>query len=201
MPQIAGPPARPGFCSGILGLVRACANGWSAAKSTIARCKGREQPSGLTFAPRTKGRTRVVPDRYCGSKTSTSPNFVCQRSFFTLAVHQGLATQVPLRRLDPLVRPTLHGLAAQKPHSSTNRSSAASASPRSPSRFPTAPIVDANLSRNCGWDWQNAQSASSLSAAVAMGPIPSIIEGSAYSPQRRVAPLSRGQIDRPEIGR
>ena len=48
--------------------------------------------------------------------TVISPSFVCQRSFFTLAVHPGLATNVPLRRLDALVRPTLQRLAAQKPH-------------------------------------------------------------------------------------
>ena len=58
----------------------------------------------------------MVLCRYCGSTTSISPNFVCQRSFFTLAVHPGLAANVPLRRLDPLVRPTLQCLAAQKPH-------------------------------------------------------------------------------------
>ena len=45
-----------------------------------------------------------------------SPNFVCQQSFFTLAVHTGLAANAPLRRLDPTVRPTLQRLAAQKPH-------------------------------------------------------------------------------------
>ncbi len=45
-----------------------------------------------------------------------SPNFVCQQSFFTLAVHTGLAANAPLRRLDPIVRPTLQRLAAQKPH-------------------------------------------------------------------------------------
>src|SRR5271165_6548533 len=50
----------------------------------MARCSGREHPSGLTFAPSTKGRTRCVPNRYCGSRTSISPNFVCQRSFFHL---------------------------------------------------------------------------------------------------------------------
>src|SRR5271165_2892215 len=50
----------------------------------MARCSGREHPSGLTFAPSTKGRTRSVPNRYCGSRTSISPNFVCQRSFFHL---------------------------------------------------------------------------------------------------------------------
>lgn len=31
-------------------------------------------------------------------------------------MHPGLATNVPLRRLDPLVRPSLQRLAAQKPH-------------------------------------------------------------------------------------
>src|SRR5271157_1796979 len=55
----------------------------------MTRCSGREHPSGLTFAPSTKGRTRSVPNRYCGSRTSISPNFVCQRSFF----HPGDASE------------------------------------------------------------------------------------------------------------
>src|SRR5271166_495943 len=55
----------------------------------MARCSGREHPNGLTFAPSTKGRTRCVPNRYCGSRTSISPNFVCQRSFF----HPGDASE------------------------------------------------------------------------------------------------------------
>ena len=50
----------------------------------MTRCSGREHPSGLTFAPSTKGRTRCFPNRYCGSRTSIAPNFVCQRSFFHL---------------------------------------------------------------------------------------------------------------------
>ena len=33
-----------------------------------------------------------------------------------MTVHPGLAANVPLRRFDPLVRPTLQRLAAQKPH-------------------------------------------------------------------------------------
>ena len=33
-----------------------------------------------------------------------------------MAVHPGLTANVPLRRLDPLVRPTLQRLAAQQPH-------------------------------------------------------------------------------------
>jgi hypothetical protein len=45
-----------------------------------------------------------------------SPNFVCQWSFFTLAAHPGLAANFSLGRLDPLVRPALQRLAAQKPH-------------------------------------------------------------------------------------
>jgi hypothetical protein len=58
----------------------------------------------------------LFSSRYCGSRTTISPNFVCQRSFFTLAVYAGLAAHAALRRFDPLVRPTLQRLAAQKPH-------------------------------------------------------------------------------------
>ena len=56
--------------------------------------------------------------------------------------------------------------------SSTSRSSAASASPRSPFEFSTAPKIEITLSRKFGWEWKNAKSASSLRLAVAMGPIP-----------------------------
>ena len=45
---------------------------------------GPEQPRETTFALRMNGRTRFFSNRYCGSKTATSPNFVCQRSFFYL---------------------------------------------------------------------------------------------------------------------
>src|SRR5271157_1401901 len=67
----------------------------------MTRCSGREHPNGLTFAPSTKGRTRCVPNRYCGSRTSISPNFVCQRSFFHLGdasegVDESLAPSPPL---------------------------------------------------------------------------------------------------------
>ena len=58
----------------------------------------------------------MVLSLYCGSWTTISPNFVCQQSFFTLAVHPGLTANVPLGCLDPLVGPSLQRLAAQKPH-------------------------------------------------------------------------------------
>src|SRR5208337_838638 len=82
----------------------------------MARCSGREHPSGLTFAPSTKGRTRCVPNRYCGSRTSIAPNFVCQRSFFTLAMHLRALTNLPLRRLDPRLGPTAQRLPSQQAH-------------------------------------------------------------------------------------
>src|SRR5271167_4667349 len=47
------------------------------------------------------GRTRFVSHRYCGSKTSISPNFVCQQSFFYL----GDASQVVDEFLFPSLRP------------------------------------------------------------------------------------------------
>ena len=73
----------------------------SAAKSTMTRCSGREHPNGLTFAPSTKGRTRCFPNRYCGSRTSMSPNFVCQRSFFHLGDASEVVDECPV----PLPRP------------------------------------------------------------------------------------------------
>lgn len=68
------------------------------------RCKGREHPRGLTFAPRTKGRTRWFASRYCGSRTTISPNFVCQRSFFYLGgvSRPGRERPAPLPRSAPL---------------------------------------------------------------------------------------------------
>src|SRR5208337_2665212 len=67
----------------------------SAAKSTMTRCKGREQPEGLTFALRRNGRTRSFLNRYCGSWTSISPNFVCQRTFFHLGDASEVADEFP----------------------------------------------------------------------------------------------------------
>jgi hypothetical protein len=113
-----------------------------------------------------------------------SPNCVCQQIFFTLAVHPGLAANLPLCHLDPLVHPALQRFAAQEPHLVNEPASAASASPRSPSEFPTAPIIDASLSRKLGCDRRNAQTASSLNVTVAMGRILSIADSPAYSTQR-----------------
>src|SRR5208337_3562051 len=84
--------------------------------STMTRCKGREQPEGLTFALRRNGRTRSFLNRYCGSWTSISPNFVCQRTFSTLAMHLRLLTNFPLRHLRlPLLRPAQQRFASQTP--------------------------------------------------------------------------------------
>src|SRR5208282_2423737 len=65
-------------------FIRATAKGRSPAKSVIARCKGGEQLRGLTFALSTNGRTRLFSNRYCGSRTVISPNFVCHWSFLYL---------------------------------------------------------------------------------------------------------------------
>jgi hypothetical protein len=70
----------------------------------------------MTFALRTNGRTRSFANRYCGSKTPISPNFVCQESFFTLAMHMRLLTNFSFRRFDLLLRPPLQGLPPKKPH-------------------------------------------------------------------------------------
>jgi len=45
-----------------------------------------------------------------------SPNFVCQRSFFTLAMQGRLLTNFLLRHFHALLGPTLKRLAAQMPH-------------------------------------------------------------------------------------
>src|SRR5271156_4338244 len=82
----------------------------------MARCSGREHPRGTTFALRMNGRMRFVSHRYCGSKTSISPNFVCQRSFFTLAMHRRLLTNFSLRRFDLVLGPALYRRPPQKPH-------------------------------------------------------------------------------------
>src|SRR5271166_5583019 len=71
----------------------------------MARCSGREHPSGLTFAPSTNGRTRRVPNRYCGSRTSISPNFVCQRSFFHLGDASVGVGESPAPSPPPAARP------------------------------------------------------------------------------------------------
>src|SRR5271165_146637 len=71
----------------------------------MSRCSGREHPSGLTFAPSTNGRTRCVPSRYCGSRTSISPNFVCQRSFFRLGDASEGVGESPVPSPRPAARP------------------------------------------------------------------------------------------------
>src|SRR5271165_2388957 len=71
----------------------------------MARCSGREHPSGFTFAPSTNGRTRRVPNRYCGSRTSISPNFVCQRSFFHLGDASVGVGESPAPSPPPAARP------------------------------------------------------------------------------------------------
>src|ERR1700674_1457277 len=71
----------------------------------MARCSGREHPRGTTFALRMNGRTRFVSLRYCGSKTSISPNFVCQRSFFYLGDASKVVDEFLSRSLSPGSRP------------------------------------------------------------------------------------------------
>src|ERR1700683_3112521 len=73
----------------------------------MARCSGREHPRGTTFAPRMNGRTRFVSLRYCGSKTSISPNFVCQRRFFYLGDASKVVDEFLSRSLPPGSRPIL----------------------------------------------------------------------------------------------
>jgi hypothetical protein len=66
--------------------------------ATASNADGNDEHSrGTTFALRMNGRTRFVSLRYCGSKTSISPNFVCQRSFFTVAMHRRLLTMDTLK--------------------------------------------------------------------------------------------------------
>ena len=49
-------------------------------------------------------------------KTAISPNFVCQWSFFILAMRMRLLTNFPFRHFHLLLRPSLHRLTPQKPH-------------------------------------------------------------------------------------
>src|SRR5271168_1651861 len=70
----------------------------------------------MTFALRRNGRTLLPSNRYSGSRTAISPSFVCQRSFFTLAMHLRLLTNFPFRHFDLPLRPPLHRLSSQKPH-------------------------------------------------------------------------------------
>src|SRR5271156_3459680 len=82
----------------------------------MARCKGCEHVRGVTLALRTNGRTRSLPNRYCGSKIAISPSFVCQRTFFTLAMHMRLLANFPFRHFHLLLRPPLRRLTPRKPH-------------------------------------------------------------------------------------
>jgi hypothetical protein len=75
----------------------------------------REHPEDNTL--RMNGRTRFVSLRYCGSKTSISPNFVCQR-VFTLAMHR-VVDEFLSRSLSPGSRPI--AAARYKPHFLDNR--------------------------------------------------------------------------------
>src|SRR5271156_5698835 len=82
----------------------------------MARCKGCEHVRGVTLALRTNGRTRSLPTRYCGSKIAISPSFVCQRTFFTLAMHVRSLTNFSFRYFHLLLRPPPQRLTPQKPH-------------------------------------------------------------------------------------
>src|SRR5277367_3809411 len=53
-----------------------------------------------------KGRTRFFSNRYCGSKTLISPNFVCQRSFFYLGDASAAAGEFPVPSLPRASPPT-----------------------------------------------------------------------------------------------
>src|SRR5271156_2774514 len=72
----------------------------------MARCKGCEHVRGVTLALRTNGRTRSLPNRYCGSKIAISPSFVCQRTFFYLGDACEVADEFLLPLLPPASPPT-----------------------------------------------------------------------------------------------
>ena len=62
-------------------------------------------PERAHLRPSTNGRTRCFPIRYCGSRTSISPNFVCQRSFFYLGDASAGVGESPAPSPRPASRP------------------------------------------------------------------------------------------------
>src|SRR5260370_1385327 len=96
--------AKSRFLSRNIGARRsAFAHSCAAQKLSLGGVHGR----GTTFALRMNGRTRFVSLRYCGSKTSISPNFVCQRSFFYLGDASKVVDEFLSRSLSPGSRPIL----------------------------------------------------------------------------------------------
>ena len=67
-----------------------------------------------------------------------------------MAMHPGSAADFPLRRRDPLVRPTLQRLAAQKTHLFDEPLFGRLGLRETPSWFPTALAIEATLSRKPG---------------------------------------------------
>ena len=102
-----------------------------------------------------------------------SPNFVCHRSFFTLAAHAGLKANLLFRRHDPLIGPAPHRLPTQKPHFLDQPLLGGVGLPEGSVRVPNRADIDDSRSRSSGWLWKNARSASSLSFVAAMVGFPS----------------------------
>ncbi|MFZ2109671.1 MAG: hypothetical protein WAV18_30565 [Roseiarcus sp.] len=69
-----------------------------------------------------------------------------------MATHPGSVANFPLRRRDPLVRPILQRLAAQKPHLIDEPLFGRVRLPEVSVQVPHRPTIDANLSRKLGWD-------------------------------------------------
>lgn len=97
------------WCSTIFSIIGA--QGRSALKSVRARCKRRHQPLALTFAFCVlrfahKGRTRLLPLRYCDSSTLKSPK-LCSSSVFCRCYTPASRAALPVRShaLGPAARP------------------------------------------------------------------------------------------------
>ena len=101
----------------------------------------------MIFALRRNGRTLSPSNRYRGSRTAISPSFVCQRSFFTSAMHLRLLTNFLFRHFDLPLRPPLPRLPPQMPHLLDDRPSAVSALLRFPSEFSTADYRRESISK------------------------------------------------------
>ena len=125
---------------------------------------------------------------YCGSRTTISPNFVCQRSFFTLAVHPGLAANVPLRCLDPLVRPALQRLEAQKPHLVDKPLFGRVRLQEVSVQVPHRAYYRRHSVTKIRMGLEKGQKRCVAEFCHRHGSIPSIAESSVYSPQGRIAP-------------
>ena len=155
----------------------------------IARCKGREHPRGLTFAPRTKGRTRLDFEPVLRLQNYDLAEFRVPAEFFL--PWRCIPDWPRTSRSVASTRSSAQPCNASRPKSrisSTSRSSAASASRRSPSRFPTARHYRRHSVTKIRMGLEKGQKRCVAEFCHRHGSIPSIAESSVYSPQCRIAP-------------